>query len=96
MEDPSIIYRVAVAPSRQLLREVLPLWYRRFDEGPVIGTAFDDSVHDTRHLGGNCCERFALEIWIVSISSDIALVFISEAIVTLADRDLAGDPERSA
>src|SRR3954453_19503637 len=54
---------------------------RPLKERPVVGTALDDGVNDTRHLGGNCGQRFAAQIGIVAISGDIALEFITEAVV---------------
>jgi hypothetical protein len=71
-------------------------WYPPFDEGPVIGTAFDDRVYDASHLGGNSGERLASEIRIVPIFGDVALEFVPKSVLPLADRDLSGDPERSA
>ncbi len=70
-------------------------WHPPFDEGPVIGTAFDDRVYYARHLGGNGCERLAPEIRIVPILGDIALEFVTEAVLPLADCDLSGDPKSS-
>ena len=71
-------------------------WHRPLDEGPIVGTALDDGVHDARHLGGNGCQRLALEIGIVAISGDVALELGSEAVVALTDGDLGGDPEGAA
>jgi len=53
-------------------------------------------VYDTRHLGGNGSERLAPEIGIVAILCDVALEFVTEAILLLPYRNLAGDPERAA
>ncbi len=46
-----------------------------------------------RHLGANCCQRLALQIGIVTISCDIALILGTEAVVALSDGDLGGDPK---
>ena len=46
-----------------------------------------------RHLGGNGCERLALEIGVVAIPRDIALVLGAKAIVALANGNLGGNPE---
>jgi hypothetical protein len=46
-----------------------------------------------RHLGGNGCERVALEIGVIAISRDIALVFGAKTIVALANGNLGGNPE---
>ncbi len=73
-----------------------PAWHRPFEEGPIVSTAFDDRMRSARHLGGNGCERLALEIGIVAISRDVALVFGSKAVVGLADSNLGGDPEGAA
>ena len=54
VEDPSIIYRVTPMGALTALAERgSSTWHPPFDEGPVIGTAFDDRVYDARHLGGN-------------------------------------------
>jgi hypothetical protein len=82
VEDPSIIYRVTPwAPSRPLLREVLPPALRR---RPVIGTAFDDRAYDARHLCGDSCEGLAPEVRIVAILGDITLEFVSKAVPSAA------------
>ena len=48
-----------------------------------------DGVNDTRHLGGNGCERLAPEIRIVAILGDVALEFVSKSVLSLADRNLS-------
>ena len=53
-------------------------------------------MRGARHLGGNGGERFALEIGVVVIASDGALVFGPEAVVALADRDLRRHPKGAA
>ena len=94
MEDPSIVYRVAVAPSRLLLERfftLVPALRRRAGNR----NAFDDGVNDTRQLGGNCCERLAPEIRIVAILGDVALEFVPKSVLSLADRNLCGNPARA-
>jgi hypothetical protein len=61
-----------------------------------MGTTFDDGVDDARHLGGNGDECLAPEIGIVTILGDVALEFVTEAILLLPYRNLAGDPECAA
>ena len=70
-----------------------PAWHRPFEEGPIIGTGFDDGMRGARHLGGNGSQRLALEIGVVAIPGDVALVLGSEAVIALADGDLGGNPE---
>ena len=41
-------------------------------------------MYDTRHLGGNGCERLAPEIRIVAILGDIALELVTEAVLPMA------------
>jgi hypothetical protein len=53
-------------------------------------------VYDTRYLGGNGCECLAPEIGIVAILGDVALEFVTEAVLLLPDRNLAGDPKGAA
>ena len=48
-----------------------------------------------RHLGGNGCQRLALEIGIVAITSNVALILGFEAVITLANGDLSRNPERA-
>ena len=71
-------------------------WHPPFDEGPVVGTAFDDRVYDTRHLGGNGGHCLAAQIGIVPILGDIAFELVTEAVLPLADGDLSGDPKSAA
>ena len=40
-------------------------WHHPLEEGAVIGSAFDDGVHDTGHLGGYGNERFSSEVGVV-------------------------------
>jgi hypothetical protein len=49
-------------------------------------------VHDARHLGGNSGHRLAAQIGIVAISSDVAFELVPEAVLTLADGNLPGNP----
>jgi hypothetical protein len=70
-------------------------WHPPFDEGPVIGTAFDHRVYDARHPGGNSGERLAPEVRVVAILGDATLEFVSKAVPPLADCDLSGDPKSS-
>ena len=59
-------------------------------------TALDDGVHDARHFGGDCGERFALEISAIAISGYVALIFLTKAVLALPDGDLRRHPERAA
>ncbi len=97
-EDPNIIYEIAwVSRASTAPTERGSSTRRRpFEEGPLLVAAFDDRVNHARHLGGNGCERFALEIGVVPIFRDIAFVFFSKAVLLLADGDLGGHPERAA
>src|SRR3954454_4014131 len=73
-----------------------PTWYRPLNEGPVIGTALDDRVHHARHLDGDCGQRLAPQVRIVPITCDVALDLVAEAVLFLADRHLAGEPQGPA
>jgi hypothetical protein len=53
-------------------------------------------VHDAGHLGGNCSRRLAAQVGIVAISGNVAFELVPEAILTLADGDLPGDPQGAA
>lgn len=48
-----------------------------------------------RHLSGNSCQRLALQIGVIAVTCDVAFVFGSEAVVTLANSDLGRNPERA-
>ena len=97
MEDPNIIYRVIVYDALTALTDRGPsTWYPPLEEGPVVGTAFDDGVHDAGHLGGNCSHRLAAQIGIVAILRDVAFELMTEAVLPLADGDLSGDPQGAA
>lgn len=48
-----------------------PAWHRPFEEGAGVGTAFDERMDNTRHLGGNCCKRFAPPIRVIAVLGDI-------------------------
>ena len=87
-EDPGIIYRVADPAERGS-----SAWYRPIEEGTIIRTGPNDGMCGARHLGGNRCQRLALEIGIVAITDDIALILNSKAVVALTDGDLRGNPE---
>ena len=63
------------------------------EEGSIIGTGLDDGMDGARHLGGNGSQRLALEIGVVAIPGNVALVFGSEAIVTLPDGHVGGHPK---
>ena len=47
----------------------------------------------SRHLGGNGCERLAPQIRIGPVAGNVALKFVSEAVIALPDCDLSGEPE---
>ena len=72
-----------------------PTWYRPLDEGSVIDTGLDDGVNNAGHLGGDRSQRLAPQIGIVPVSGDIALELVTEAVLALSNRDLAGDPKRA-
>ena len=93
MEDPNIIYRVIAACPNGSTERGPSTWYPPLDEGPVIGTTFDDGVDDTRHLGGNCGHRLAAQVGAVAIPCDITLELVPESILALADGDLSGNPQ---
>lgn len=40
----------------------------------MVGTTLDDGMRRARHLGGNRCQRLSLEIGVVAIPCDVALV----------------------
>ena len=48
-----------------------------------------------RHLGGDSSQRLTLQIGIVTIACNVALVLGSETVVALANGDLCRDPERT-
>src|SRR3954469_24478508 len=73
-----------------------PTWRRPLNEGPVIGTALDDRVHHAGHLGGDRGQRLAPQVGIVPITGDGALERVAEAVLFLADRHLAGEPQGPA
>ena len=73
-----------------------PTWHRPLKEGTVFGTAFDDGMNNTGHLGGNCSERLAPQIGVVPIASNVALEFVSKAVLLLADSNLGSHPKSSA
>ena len=50
-------------------------------------------MNGARHLGGNGSQRLALEIGVVAILGDVALVLGSEAVVALPDGHVGGHPE---
>jgi hypothetical protein len=50
-------------------------------------------VSDAGDLGGDSCERLALEVGVVPISGDIAFILVPEAVLALPDGDLASQPE---
>jgi hypothetical protein len=50
-------------------------------------------MRSTRHLGGDSCQCLALEIGIVAILCDIALIFGSKAVITMTNGNLRGNPE---
>ena len=72
-----------------------PAWHRSFEEGPIIGTCPDDGMCSARHLGGDSSQRLTLQIGIVTIACNVALVLGSETVVALANGDLCRDPERT-
>src|SRR5215207_8289820 len=73
-----------------------PTWHRLFNKGPVIGTALDGRVHDAGHLGGDRGQRLAPQIGIMPIACGVALELVAEAILFLADRHLASEPQGPA
>src|SRR5215212_5035730 len=73
-----------------------PTWHRLFNEGPVIGTALDDRVHDAGHLDGDRGQRLAPQVGIVPITGDVALELVAKAVLFLTDRHLAGEPQGPA
>lgn len=92
--DPSVIYRAAAGALTALPRGALPPGHRLLDEGPAVGTALDDRVNDTGHLGGDRRERLAPEVGVAPVAGDIALELGPEAVLPLPDRPLACHPER--
>jgi hypothetical protein len=62
-------------------------------ERTIVFTTFDDRMSNTRHLGGDSCQRFAAEILIIAIPRNVALELISETVVFLTDGNLSGHPE---
>jgi len=50
-------------------------------------------MYRARHLGGNGSQRLALEIGVVAIPGNVALVFGSEAVVALPDGHVGGHPK---
>ena len=70
-----------------------PTWHRLLKEGTVIGTAFDDSVDDAGHLGGNSGERLAPQIRVVPIASNVTLELVAEAVLPLANGHLGSEPQ---
>src|SRR3954452_16437428 len=73
-----------------------PTWHRPLNKGPVTGTAFDDRVHDAGHFGGDRGQRLAPQVGIVPVAGNIALELVAEAVLFLADRHLAGEPQGPA
>jgi hypothetical protein len=82
-------------PSRLVPKRFFHSGRPPFEEGPAIGTALDDSMGDTRHLGGNGSHRLTAQIGVVMVLGHVALELVAEAIVTLLDGDLSGLPERA-
>lgn len=60
-----------------------------------MATAFDDRVHNARHLSSDRGIRFSLQVGVASILCDVALIFISKAVFFLSDRNLRRHPERA-
>src|SRR5688572_30216238 len=73
-----------------------PTWHRPLDKGPVIGTALDQRVNHTGHLGGDRGQRLAPPIGIVPVPGDVALELVAEAVLPLANSDVSGHPQRSS
>ena len=64
----------------------------QIEEGAVIGSALDDGVNNTCHLGGDGDKRFASEISVVPVLGDIAFKLVSKAVLALPAGDLCGHP----
>src|SRR5262245_45624288 len=96
-EDPIIIYRVALCarPHGPTERGSSPR-RRPLEEGTVLATALDDCVHDARHFGGDCGQRFSFQIGVVAIFGDVALILVAKIVFLLPDSNLPCHPERPA
>ena len=55
-------------------------WHRPLKEGSIIGAGFDVGMNSARHLGGNGYQRLALEIGVVTVPGDVALILGPEAV----------------
>ena len=100
-EGPNIIYEVAPSSvgghaSTALWERGPPAWDRPFKERTVFGFRHDERVSGAGDLRGYGGHGFAPEVAIVGIALNVAAVLVTEAVLTLADGDLAGHPERAA
>ena len=53
-------------------------------------------MDNASHLGGNCGQRLSAEIRTAAVSGNVALELVSEAILTLTNGDLSGNPQAAS
>ena len=95
-EDPSIIYRVADAPSRLLRRGVLPLGIGASKKGRYSVLVLITAWAVRAIFAVTAVSALRLRSAIFAIPGDVTLELGAKAVVALADGDLRRDPEGPA